>query len=44
MELSLPGSVYIYQGEELGLPEVADILWDRLEDPTPFFTRSGHDG
>lgn len=35
MELSLPGSVYIYQGEELGLPEVADILWDRLEDPTP---------
>ncbi|TPF84830.1 glycoside hydrolase family 13 protein [Bifidobacterium sp. UTCIF-36] len=49
MELGLPGSVYIYQGEELGLPEVADIPWDRLEDPTPFFTRErfiekGRDG
>lgn len=33
MELALPGSVYIYQGEELGLFEVADIPWDRLEDP-----------
>ena len=49
MELGLPGSTYIYQGEELGLPEVADIPWDRLEDPTPFFTRErfiekGRDG
>lgn len=33
MELALPGSVYIYQGEELGLFEVADIPWDMLEDP-----------
>ena len=33
MELALPGSVYIYQGEELGLFEVANIPWDRLEDP-----------
>lgn len=33
MELGLPGSVYVYQGEELGLPEVATIPWDRLEDP-----------
>lgn len=33
MELGLPGSVYIYQGEELGLPEVATIPWDHLEDP-----------
>ena len=32
MELGLPGSAYIYQGEELGLFEVADIPWDRLED------------
>lgn len=49
MELGLPGSVYIYQGEELGLFEVADIPWDRLEDPTPFntlrnFTDKGRDG
>jgi len=49
MELGLPGSVYVYQGEELGLFEVADIPWDRLEDPTPFntrrnFTDKGRDG
>ncbi|MBM6700064.1 glycoside hydrolase family 13 protein [Bifidobacterium pullorum subsp. saeculare] len=41
MELGLPGSAYIYQGEELGLPEVADIPWDRLEDPTAFRTDRG---
>ena len=34
MELALPGSVYLFQGEELGLFEVANIPWDRLEDPT----------
>lgn len=33
MEMGLPGSAYIYQGEELGLFEVATIPWDRLEDP-----------
>jgi alpha-glucosidase len=33
LELALPGSSYIYQGEELGLPEVPDIPWDALEDP-----------
>lgn len=33
MEMALPGSAYIYQGEELGLFEVANIPWDRLEDP-----------
>lgn len=49
MEAGLPGSVYIYQGEELGLFEVANIPWDRLEDPTPFrtsrnFTDKGRDG
>lgn len=33
LELALPGSTYIYQGEELGLPEVPDIPWERLEDP-----------
>ena len=31
--LALPGGAYIYQGEELGLPEVTDIPKDRLEDP-----------
>lgn len=31
--LSLPGSTYIYQGEELGLPEVWDLPLDVLDDP-----------
>lgn len=49
MELALPGSAYIYQGEELGLPEVADIPWDQLEDPTAFHrvraqSEKGRDG
>jgi len=30
---ALPGSTYIYQGEELGLPEVPDIPVDQLQDP-----------
>ena len=33
LTLALPGSVYLYQGEELGLPEVEDIPADRIEDP-----------
>ncbi|GAA4627902.1 glycoside hydrolase family 13 protein [Cellulomonas oligotrophica] len=37
--LALPGSAYLYQGEELGLPEVADLPRDALQDPT--FVRSG---
>ena len=37
--LALPGSVYLYQGEELGLPEVEDLDDDRREDP--IFARSG---
>ncbi|WP_271178935.1 glycoside hydrolase family 13 protein [Leifsonia poae] len=36
---ALPGSLYIYQGDELGLPEVEDLPADRLEDPMHF--RSG---
>lgn len=49
METGLPGSVYIYQGEELGLFEVANIPWNRLEDPTAFNTagkylEKGRDG
>lgn len=30
---ALPGAVYIYQGEELALPEVVDLPLDRLTDP-----------
>jgi alpha-glucosidase len=37
--LALPGSAYIYQGEELGLPEVEDIPDDARRDPT--FRRTG---
>lgn len=33
LALALPGSVYIYQGEELGLPEVEDIPVEQLQDP-----------
>ena len=37
--LALPGSAYLYQGEELGLHEVADLAPDVLQDPA--FPRSG---
>ena len=37
--LALPGSAYLYQGEELGLYEVADLAPDVLQDPA--FLRSG---
>ncbi|HEY4753437.1 MAG TPA: alpha-amylase family glycosyl hydrolase, partial [Candidatus Limnocylindrales bacterium] len=36
---ALPGSMYIYQGEELGLEEVQDLPEDQLQDP--MFHRSG---
>ncbi len=39
LAMALPGSVYIYQGEELGLPEVEDIEPHRIQDPMHF--RSG---
>ncbi|MEN9325432.1 MAG: hypothetical protein RL414_1186, partial [Actinomycetota bacterium] len=45
--LALPGGAYIYQGEELGLPEVTDIPKDRLQDPRwkmSGFTDTGRDG
>ena len=32
--LALPGSTYLYEGEELGLAEVADLPADVLQDPT----------
>ena len=38
--LCLPGCVYVYQGEELGLGEVRDLPDELLQDPT--WTRSGH--
>jgi alpha-glucosidase len=31
--MALPGSLYLYQGEELGLPEVWDLPLDALRDP-----------
>jgi alpha-glucosidase len=37
--LALPGGAYIYQGEELGLPEVLDLPDDVRQDPT--FHRTG---
>jgi alpha-glucosidase len=37
--LALPGSAYIYQGEELGLPEVTGIPANARQDPR--FRRSG---
>jgi alpha-glucosidase len=37
--LALPGSAYLYQGEELGLHEVADIPVQAVQDPA--FLRSG---
>ena len=40
LELALPGGAYIYQGEELGLPEVEDLPEETLQDPT--WKRSGH--
>lgn len=45
--LALPGGAYIYQGEELGLPEVIDLPNDARQDPTWFRTngeRYGRDG
>jgi alpha-glucosidase len=36
---ALPGALYIYQGDELGLPEVEDIPVELLHDPMHF--RSG---
>ncbi|WP_426567029.1 glycoside hydrolase family 13 protein [Angustibacter sp. McL0619] len=33
LSMALPGSVYVYQGDELGLPEVEDLPLDQLEDP-----------
>ena len=45
--LALPGSSYVYQGEELGLHEVADIPREALQDPIWLRTensKKGRDG
>ena len=39
LAMALPGSLYVYQGEELGLPEVEDIPSERRQDP--MWIRSG---
>ena len=44
---ALPGGAYVYQGEELGLPEVTNIPQDRLTDPRwkmSEYTDPGRDG
>ncbi|MDX3386987.1 glycoside hydrolase family 13 protein [Streptomyces niveiscabiei] len=40
LTLALPGGAYVYQGEELGLPEVEDLPEAVLQDPV--WERSGH--
>ena len=45
--LALPGSAYLYQGEELGLQEVAEIPDEARQDPSFFRNRAvevGRDG
>ncbi|MFF9206361.1 glycoside hydrolase family 13 protein [Streptomyces sp. NPDC014986] len=41
--LSLPGSAYLYQGEELGLPDVTDLPDETRQDPA-YFRAAGQDG
>ncbi|MEU7434078.1 glycoside hydrolase family 13 protein [Streptomyces sioyaensis] len=42
--LALPGSAYLYQGEELGLPEVTDLPPEVLTDPIVAATGQPHRG
>jgi len=46
MLLALPGSAYVYQGDELGLHEVAELPREALEDPmaSRSTTAKGRDG
>ena len=47
LEFALPGPAYIYQGEELGLPEVEDLPDEVRDDPSFFRTNGrivGRDG
>jgi len=41
--LALPGSSYLYQGEELGLPDVVDLPDEARQDPA-YFRAAGQDG
>jgi alpha-glucosidase len=43
LTLSLPGGAYVYQGEELGLPEVLDLPGEVRQDPA-FARTNGEDG
>lgn len=45
-ELALPGCTYVFQGDELGLPEVADLPRELLTDPlaTRSSREKGRDG
>jgi alpha-glucosidase len=43
LTLSLPGGAYVYQGEELGLPEVLDLPADVRQDPA-FARTNGEEG
>jgi alpha-glucosidase len=40
LQLALPGAVYLYNGDELGLPNVDDLPESVLQDPV--WERSGH--
>ena len=40
--LALPGSAYLYQGEELGLPEVLDLPPEARQDPQWFRSEGKH--
>ena len=47
MMLGLPGSAYLYQGEELGLPDHTSLDDDLRQDPTWWrseYTEAGRDG
>lgn len=47
LAMAMPGSLYLYMGEELGLPEVLDIPAERREDPVFLQTNGewiGRDG
>jgi alpha-glucosidase len=43
LTLALPGGAYVYQGEELGLPEVVDLPPELRQDPA-FGRTQGEDG
>jgi alpha-glucosidase len=43
LTLALPGGAYVYQGEELGLPEVVDLPAQARQDPA-FARTDGEDG